>query len=140
MSLVFPGVEDVFARFFFPVSMLISDDFPTLERPMNACSGRVGFGQSFIVGAELWNLASRMVGNMDLWSESGMMGCFLRFDVPLCFLGVDVRNPDQDAGLFHIAEMGIARGTEGFHGGSKVHIGIHQWRHVFVALPNHLYQ
>jgi hypothetical protein len=44
ISLVFPGVAEVFARFFRFVSMLISDDLPTLLLPMKAYSGIVGAG------------------------------------------------------------------------------------------------
>lgn len=44
MSRVFPGVAEVFARFFRLVSMLMSDDLPTLLLPMNAYSGSVGAG------------------------------------------------------------------------------------------------
>ena len=40
-SLVFPGVEEVIASFFLPVSMLISEDFPTFDLPMNANSGNL---------------------------------------------------------------------------------------------------
>ena len=45
---VLPGFFDVFATSFFvrPVSMLISEDLPTLERPMTAISGYLGGGQS----------------------------------------------------------------------------------------------
>ena len=40
MSWVFPGFCEVIARPFFPVSMLMREDFPTLDRPMKAYSGR----------------------------------------------------------------------------------------------------
>ncbi len=40
-----PGVFEVSARDALPVSMLISDDLPTLDRPMTANSGSVGLGQ-----------------------------------------------------------------------------------------------
>ena len=45
ISWVFPGVDEVFASLRLPHNMLISDDLPTLERPMNANSGslREGF-------------------------------------------------------------------------------------------------
>jgi hypothetical protein len=39
MSCVFPGVDEVLASFFLPVSILMSDDLPTFERPINANSG-----------------------------------------------------------------------------------------------------
>ena len=39
-----PGVLDTFASEFCPVSMLIREDFPTLERPITANSGNLGFG------------------------------------------------------------------------------------------------
>lgn len=41
---VLPGVEEVFARFLRPVTMLMSDGAPTLLLPMKAYSGRSGFG------------------------------------------------------------------------------------------------
>lgn len=44
MSNVFPGVEEVIANFGFLVSILIRLDFPTLERPMKAYSGKFPFG------------------------------------------------------------------------------------------------
>ena len=47
MSIVFPGVADVMASPFLPVSILIRLDFPTLERPMKAYSGNVPPGHLF---------------------------------------------------------------------------------------------
>ena len=38
------GVDDVFASPFTPHNTLISEDFPTLERPMKAISGNSVFG------------------------------------------------------------------------------------------------
>ena len=43
-SILLPGVLDTFARELCPVSMLIREDFPTLERPITANSGSLGFG------------------------------------------------------------------------------------------------
>ena len=43
-SMLLPGVLDTFARELCPVSMLIREDFPTLDRPMTANSGSLGFG------------------------------------------------------------------------------------------------
>src|SRR3712207_2630122 len=40
MSIVFPGVAEVMASPFRPVSILIKLDFPTLERPIKAYSGK----------------------------------------------------------------------------------------------------
>ena len=45
MSCVLPGVLDVFASFDWLVSILISEDLPTFERPMKAYSGLSGLGQ-----------------------------------------------------------------------------------------------
>ena len=42
--ILLPGVLDTFARELCPVSMLIREDFPTLERPITANSGSLGFG------------------------------------------------------------------------------------------------
>ena len=39
ISIVLPGVAEVFARFFLSVSILINEDLPTFDRPMNAYSG-----------------------------------------------------------------------------------------------------
>ena len=44
MSIVFPGVAEVIASPFLPVSILMRLDFPTLERPMKAYSGNVPVG------------------------------------------------------------------------------------------------
>lgn len=43
-------MDEVFANFFWLVNMLIKDDFPTFERPINANSGFPSVGQS------LWSL------------------------------------------------------------------------------------
>lgn len=40
MSMVLPGVDEVIARFFCPVSILMSDDLPTFDRPIKAYSWR----------------------------------------------------------------------------------------------------
>ena len=42
--MVFPGVAEVMASPFLPVSILMRLDFPTLERPMKAYSGNVPVG------------------------------------------------------------------------------------------------
>ena len=39
MSIVLPGVDEVFANEPLPVSILMSDDLPTFERPIKAYSG-----------------------------------------------------------------------------------------------------
>jgi hypothetical protein len=57
ISCVLPGVFEVFARLFWPVSILISDDLPTLDRPMNAYSGMSGLGQRSIFGLLTTNVA-----------------------------------------------------------------------------------
>lgn len=44
ISMVFPGVAEVMARPFRPVSMLMRLDLPTFERPMKAYSGRLPAG------------------------------------------------------------------------------------------------
>ena len=55
---VFPGVAEVFARRC-PTSALSSDDFPTLERPMNATSGSGGSRATSARGNEPTNLRAR---------------------------------------------------------------------------------
>ena len=42
---LFPGVEEILASCFFPVSIFINEDFPTLLLPMNANSALSGAGQ-----------------------------------------------------------------------------------------------
>ena len=49
ISCVLPGVPEVFASEALLQSVLISDDLPTLLRPMNAYSGRDGGWASFAV-------------------------------------------------------------------------------------------
>jgi hypothetical protein len=44
MSCVLPGVCDVLANPFFAVSILMSDDLPTFDRPIKAYSGFTGGG------------------------------------------------------------------------------------------------
>jgi hypothetical protein len=44
MSCVLPGVCEVLAKPFLPVSILISDDLPTFDRPIKAYSGFIGGG------------------------------------------------------------------------------------------------
>lgn len=46
MICVLPGVEEILAKPFIPQSILIKEDFPTLERPIKAYSGLSAGGQS----------------------------------------------------------------------------------------------
>ena len=57
MSCVCPGFEDTFARSFLPVIMLISEDFPTFDRPMKANSGKSEEGQDSKSGALVLKIA-----------------------------------------------------------------------------------
>ena len=57
MSLVFPGVEDVFANFLILQIELIKLDLPTLERPKKAISGICVGGHSFKLGELIMNFA-----------------------------------------------------------------------------------
>ena len=53
------------------------------------------------------------------------------------FLGfVYVFDGDHDAGLFHIAKVGVDAGWEGFHGRAGVHVRIEQWRNVLAEFPD----
>src|SRR5262245_14804519 len=52
-----PGVADVRASPFLPVSELMSDDLPTLERPANATSGSVAGGNPDGDEADVMNVA-----------------------------------------------------------------------------------
>ena len=68
-----PGVEDVLARFFCLVTILISEDLPTLLRPIKAYSGLSGFGHWVTNGEEMMYLADliSMVQSKDklvVWS------------------------------------------------------------------------
>lgn len=58
MSLVFPGVTEIFANFLLFVRAFIKEDFPTFERPIKAYSGMVGFGHPSIVTALITNSAA----------------------------------------------------------------------------------
>src|SRR5476649_2717381 len=51
ISLVFPGVTETLASSRRSASKLISDDLPTLDRPMKANSGSGDFGHDFRSGA-----------------------------------------------------------------------------------------
>jgi hypothetical protein len=57
MACVFPGVADVFANPFLLVIMLMREDFPTLDLPIKANSGRVGFGHFESSTEDLMNSA-----------------------------------------------------------------------------------
>lgn len=57
MIFVLPGVEDVFASLLLLHNIFMSDDLPTLLRPMNAYSGKTGFGQSEIFAEVFVNMA-----------------------------------------------------------------------------------
>lgn len=58
MVWVLPGVAEILANCFRPVSRLISEDLPTLERPITANSGRPSFGKAAIEVALQLNSAS----------------------------------------------------------------------------------
>jgi hypothetical protein len=60
MSCVLPGVPDVFARVLTLVSILMSEDFPTLLLPIKAYSGKVGAGHFSTLVLLNKNLASVM--------------------------------------------------------------------------------
>src|ERR1043165_3599422 len=60
MVCVLPGLELTFASFVFPVIILMSDDLPTLERPMKAYSGLSGFGQAATFTLEIRYSADRI--------------------------------------------------------------------------------
>ena len=79
MSMVLPGVDDVLARSLRPVSMLMSDDLPTLERPMNAYSWRVPAGHLPTSVLLISNLALDMIMMISLFSEGpiSVVGSYL---------------------------------------------------------------
>lgn len=61
MSIVFPGVDDVMAKPFRPVSILMSDDLPTFDRPMNAYSGVSSSGHFLTSELLITNFASLII-------------------------------------------------------------------------------
>jgi hypothetical protein len=61
MSLVLPGLTDVFASPVRFTSILINDDFPTLDLPMKANSGILVLGQSAMEGLLIVNSAECMI-------------------------------------------------------------------------------
>jgi hypothetical protein len=61
MVLVLPGSPEVFASFPYPVSILISEDLPTFERPINAISGRCEDGNPSGVKLLLIYRAERII-------------------------------------------------------------------------------
>lgn len=52
MSWVFQGLSDAFA-IVLPIKKLMSEDFPTLDLPITATSGKSGAGHSVILEADL---------------------------------------------------------------------------------------
>jgi len=60
MVLVLPGSADILASLDHPVSILISDDFPTFDLPINPNSGRPESGHCFNVALLLTKLAERI--------------------------------------------------------------------------------
>ena len=65
MRRVFPGVPDTLASPVRAVSMLMSDDFPTLLRPMKAMSFRSSFGTCEMRSDE--HLNSALVICIGIW-------------------------------------------------------------------------
>ena len=57
MCVVLPGAEPTRAKFFRPSSRLMTEDFPTFDRPAKAIWGRASRGQSAILAAERMNSA-----------------------------------------------------------------------------------
>jgi hypothetical protein len=54
-------VDEVLARFFLPVNILINEDFPTFDRPMKANSGFPSVGHFAISVFEMRNVASLII-------------------------------------------------------------------------------
>src|SRR5665647_1370733 len=63
INLVFPGSEEVLARSFFPISILMREDFPTLDLPIKANSGRSLSGHN--PGSVLLMTNSALLINID---------------------------------------------------------------------------
>lgn len=60
MSCVFPGLDEVFAKCLVLQSVLIKDDFPTLDRPIKAYSGKLTLGHFATFVLLITNLAERI--------------------------------------------------------------------------------
>src|SRR4051794_23877185 len=60
ISFVKPGVAETFASPFFPARTLSREDLPTLDRPINANSGKVSGGHESKSGALTSNIADVM--------------------------------------------------------------------------------
>jgi hypothetical protein len=56
MSWVFQGLSDAFA-IVLPIKKLMSEDFPTLDLPITATSGKSGAGHSESLEADLTKLS-----------------------------------------------------------------------------------
>ena len=72
MSRVLPGVAETFARPLTPVNMFMSDDLPTLLRPMKAMSRMASRG-TCVTFSELhtnWALVICILGVEPLWGSS----------------------------------------------------------------------
>ena len=71
----------------------------------------------------------------DAW---GIFGMFVheREDMTLALVFVQLVDVDEDAGLFHFAELMVDGGSEDKHRRRKVHIGVHQWGYVATALAH----
>ena len=61
MIFVLPGVEEVFASLSLLQIMLMSEDLPTLLRPINAYSGLSGAGQVSTEGLDITYSASFII-------------------------------------------------------------------------------
>jgi hypothetical protein len=61
INCVFPGVPETLASALVPAIMLISEDFPTLDRPINAYSGKFGFGHVSKLVLLFVNFADRII-------------------------------------------------------------------------------
>src|SRR5258705_7528585 len=101
MVWVFPGRFEILAKFLRPVSILISEDLPTLDRPIKANSGLSGKGQWLICVLLMTNSAVLMImdvlkvliegQNTKNVTAARVMGTNFNFNYPLillnCFSG-----------------------------------------------------
>jgi hypothetical protein len=70
ISIVLPGVAEVMANPFLPVSILIRLDLPTLERPIKAYSGFVPEGHFFTSVLLMTNVALSIFIFSAIWMQS----------------------------------------------------------------------
>src|SRR3982750_1817341 len=97
MSCVFPGEDEILASPFLLVSILISEDFPTLLRPINAYSGRSGFGHCVYSALLMTYLASLIfMGVQYTTSSLPLYTCLNPFPTTISPPSVNPKKPKRN--------------------------------------------